>query len=94
MCGLASSAPRSRALAWKLLQEQDRPAGELNRLPDGSVELAAPARSGRARASGLTLPPGLYEYIFEVEDAQPGTGLYFAAPIGASWSPWISSPTR
>ncbi len=75
-------ADKPADLPWKLTQEPGKPAAELKRLPDGSAELTSPAKSGRTRANALTLAPGLYEFIFEVENPEPGTGIYFAAPDG------------
>ena len=47
----------------------------LNTLADGRVELAAGEKSRDGRADFPLPEPGLYELVFEVEDADAGTGV-------------------
>ncbi len=75
-------AERPAKLSWDLSPPRGKSVGAIDRLPDGSVELTASASNDVTRAKALTLPPGLYEYIFEVDAADPGTGVYFAAADG------------
>jgi len=62
-------------LAWQIKPEGEKDV-QLNRLPDGRVELVAAADAKAAQAAAKIDRPGLYEYIFEVEDAEPGTGIF------------------
>ena len=71
---------RPADLQWEMWrdQEEEKDRFTLNKLPDGRVELVAERDSGRAHAAAAVCRPGLYEYIFEVEDAEPGTGIFLA----------------
>lgn len=69
-------------LDWQLKATAADSGAKLNKLPDGRVELTAQRGKQTARASATVCRPGLYEYIFEIEDAQPGTGLYLASGQG------------
>jgi outer membrane protein assembly factor BamB len=54
----------------------------LNRFEDGRVELQAKERTPEAQSGVEVCDPGLLEFTFEVEDAQPGTGVYLADADG------------
>ena len=59
-------------LAWK----ETLPAGaRFQKLPEGCVELAAENTDKVAMAAVTTAGPGLYEVIFQVDDATAGTGV-------------------
>lgn len=47
-----------------------------NKLSDGRVELVAEEKSPAAQAGVHTAKPGLYEFRFLVEHAEPGAGVY------------------
>lgn len=52
------------------------------KLPDGAVELSAGV-SAAAGQAGLPIPgPGLYEYIFELEEPDVGTGVFLGSRDG------------
>jgi outer membrane protein assembly factor BamB len=66
-------------LAW----EEPLVAGmSFRKLEDGRVELAAEPGSQRGRASAAICEAGIYEYFFEVENAEPGTGVFLADALG------------
>ena len=67
------SIPKPAEAAWQL----DLPDGvTFEKATDGAVELSAGANTPAAQA-GLPIPgPGLYEYIFELEDPDVGTGVF------------------
>lgn len=69
-------------LTWKIRQEGEDDVVRLNRLPDGRVELVAEENTKSAQAGVTICRPGLYEYLFEIEDAQPGTGIYLGNQQG------------
>jgi outer membrane protein assembly factor BamB len=59
------------------LQWTDPPAGvTFQRLPDGCVELRAGEKSPAGQAATKLDQPGFYEVLAEVEDADPGTGIF------------------
>jgi len=54
----------------------------LNKLPDGGVELAAKERTQAGQAGVAVCKPGLHEFLFEIEDAAVGTGVYLGDAQG------------
>ena len=57
--------------------ETELPEGvSFDKLPDGRVELRAAERTQDAQAGTTVCGAGLHEFIFEVEDADVGTGIY------------------
>jgi outer membrane protein assembly factor BamB len=66
---------RPGLLPW---QESLVPESELVRRDDGSVALVAGPTAEPAWATVPLMRPGLYEIVFEVEEAAPGTGLLLA----------------
>lgn len=54
----------------------------LNKWPDGRVELFASDKSGAVQAGTRAVKPGLYEFVFLVEDPEPGTGIYLGNAEG------------
>lgn len=54
----------------------------LERMADGPVELAAAPGAGAAQTFAVVIPPGLHEYVFELENTQPGTGVYLGDASG------------
>jgi len=79
---VAVRVDRPADLAWQLVQEAGQDGAKLNRLPDGRVELVAAANSKKVHATATVCRPGLYEYIFQIDDAQPGTGIYLSNAQG------------
>ena len=72
------SADKPTALPWT-----DPPAGmTFQRLPDGSVELRAGERTPAGQAATKLEQPGFYEVLAEVEDADPGTGIFLGGLDG------------
>jgi len=73
-------------LQWQTARSGGDDEATLNRLPDGCVELTIERKSSRAttqfQAATKIGPAGLYEYIFEIEDPQPGTGVYLGDEDG------------
>ncbi|MHB1033743.1 MAG: outer membrane protein assembly factor BamB family protein [Pirellulales bacterium] len=64
---------RPADLPWK----SETPGGaELKKLPDGRIELASATPTAPAWAATPIGKPGLYEFIFLVEDASAGTGVF------------------
>ncbi len=64
-------------LDWTTSLSDGLPEGvALEKLPDGRVELRAEERTKEAQAGITVGEPGLYEYRFQVEAADPGTGVY------------------
>jgi len=53
-----------------------------NKLPDGRVELVAAEKSPAFQAGTRVVKPGLYEFIFLVEDPEPGCGVYLGNEEG------------
>jgi len=70
---------RPARLRW---QERLPEGAVLKRLSDGRVELLARDTATLARAQVPLMHPGLYEVIFELEDAMPGTGVYLGDAEG------------
>jgi len=68
-------------LSWQIKSEGEKDT-QLNRLPDGRVELVAAADAKAVQAAARIDRPGLYEYIFEVEDAGAGTGIFLGDQQG------------
>ncbi len=63
--------------------QADLPEGvTLNRLEDGRVELRARERTQDAQSGIEVCDRGLHEFTFEVEDADPGTGVFLAGGDG------------
>jgi len=59
--------------------EHELPEGvSFHKLPDGRVELRAGERAQDAQAGTIVCGAGLHEFIFEVEHADVGTGVYLA----------------
>lgn len=54
----------------------------LNRLPDGGVELAAGEKTQFGQSGVLLGKPALYDLVFEVENAEPGTGVFLGDAEG------------
>ena len=54
----------------------------LGKLPDGRVELAAKERTQAGQAGVTLCKPGLHEFLFEIEDAAIGTGVYLGDAQG------------
>lgn len=82
---IAAPAPEMRTdrpadLAWQLTLPEKETKIALAKLADGRVELAAGERTQQAQAvASLALgKPGPMEIRFEVEDAEPGTGVCLA----------------
>lgn len=80
---VASQEPPSRPVVVRVANpaelewEYDLPEGvSLDKLPDGRVELRAGERAQDAQAGTAVCGAGLHEFIFEVEDADVGTGVY------------------
>jgi outer membrane protein assembly factor BamB len=76
-----------------IVVRNERPAGlewrepavagmRLSKLEDGRVELASEPGSQRGLVSAAICPAGIYEYMVEVEDPQPGTGVFFGDEAG------------
>lgn len=69
-------------LNWQLRapdrRPQDPPGYTWAELPDGTVELKAEARARSVFAATEIGEPGFREYLFEVENATPGTGVFLA----------------
>ncbi len=65
------------------LQWTDPPKGvTFQRLPDGGVELRAGEKSPVGQAATRLDQPGFYEVLAEVEDADPGTGIFLGTLEG------------
>ena len=76
---LAFRSTQPAELDWK---KQLPPDTALNSLPDGSIELTADKNQKPAWVA-LPLPEaGLYEAVFLVEDATPGTGVFLGDARG------------
>ena len=83
----ADAAPRPTALlakkpasmAWKLTVPD---GAELKKLPAGPIELSAGKTKAVALASLPVQEHGLYEAIFELENPQPGTGIFLGDAQG------------
>ncbi|HUS46601.1 MAG TPA: hypothetical protein VM098_00665, partial [Phycisphaerae bacterium] len=81
----AAASPDARPLALKTVLDEQRPASmqwktapgaELQKLGDGRVRLNA-AKQGQASWAAVAIPKGgIREFVFEIEDAQVGTGVY------------------
>lgn len=70
-------------LDWQTYPPEGLPEGvSLNKLPDGRVEFRAEERAKEAQAGVTVCEPGLHEYLFEVDDADPGTGVYLGSRDG------------
>jgi outer membrane protein assembly factor BamB len=54
----------------------------LTKTGEGAVELAAAERTSNVEAAAAVCRPGLHEFLFEVEDPQPGTGVFLADDAG------------
>lgn len=69
-------------LNWQLRapdqRPQDPPGYTWAELPDGTVELKADARARSVFAATEIGEPEFREYLFEVENATPGTGVFLA----------------
>jgi outer membrane protein assembly factor BamB len=70
------------AVAWRLTPAEAAQGVQFTKLPDGRVELAAAADVKTAQAAMSIGKPGLYEYLFEVEDAEPGSGVFLGDEQG------------
>jgi len=68
--------------AWQLTPAEPADGVRFTKLPDGRVELAAAADVKAAQAAIGIGNPGLYEYVFEVEDAEPGSGIFLGSEQG------------
>ena len=65
------------------LEWTDPPKGvTFQRLPDGGVELRAGEKSPAGQAATKLAQPGFYEVLAEVEDADPGTGIFLGGLDG------------
>jgi len=53
-----------------------------NKLPDGRMELFAGEKSPAAQAGVRLVKPGLYEFVFVVEDPDPCAGIYLGNEEG------------
>jgi outer membrane protein assembly factor BamB len=53
-----------------------------NKLPDGRMELFAGEKSPAAQAGTRIVKPGLYEFVFVIDDPGPGTGIYLGNEEG------------
>jgi hypothetical protein len=58
------------------------PGCSLSPLEDGRVEFAAQARTPAFQADVPVIKPGLYEFVFVVEDPGPGTGVFLGTSDG------------
>ena len=66
-------------LAWT----ENLPAGaKLNKLEDGAIELTATKTKAPAWSGIALQEPGLYEAIFEIENPQPGAGVFLGDASG------------
>lgn len=66
-------------LAWQIgLQERVR----FRVLEDGTVEWWAEARSGDVQTMASVVPAGMYQWTFQVDTPQPGTGILWANARG------------
>jgi outer membrane protein assembly factor BamB len=77
-------------LDWQQLAEKETPrgakdkgrnptqAGKLEKLEDGRVRLSMAGKSNLVEATAAVGPDGLHQYVFEVEDASPGSGVMLA----------------
>jgi len=54
----------------------------LNKLPDGGVELVAKEKTQAGQAGVAVCKPGLHEFLFEIEDAAIGTGVFLGDAAG------------
>ncbi|MBN2473233.1 MAG: PQQ-binding-like beta-propeller repeat protein [Pirellulales bacterium] len=75
---------RPTELDWRVVREEEEAADrwQLDKLPDGRVELVVEKNAKWARANAAICSPGLYEYVVEIEDAAPGTGLFLGDAEG------------
>jgi outer membrane protein assembly factor BamB len=76
---LVRDVPRPAELAW---QENLLADATFNKLPGGAVELSAMERGKAAQVFASPGPAGLHEFIFEVENPQPGSGVYLGSESG------------
>ncbi|MDW8038681.1 MAG: PQQ-binding-like beta-propeller repeat protein [Thermoguttaceae bacterium] len=74
--GLLIDLPR---LAW---QTGPQEKARFRAFPDGSVEWSADARSGDVQAMAPIVPAGIYQWTFQVDEPQPGTGILWANARG------------
>ncbi|MFC1597883.1 hypothetical protein ACFL5Q_08155, partial [Planctomycetota bacterium] len=71
----AVGVPRPADLEW----DADLPEGVLlDKLADGRIELRAEPHAKDAQTATTLLGPGLHEVIVELEDPDPGAGVYLA----------------
>ena len=66
------------AMQWQVKPvDGKRPDGiALTRAAGGAVELSAKERTAQCQAAVLLNRGGWREFVFEIEDAQPGTGFF------------------
>jgi hypothetical protein len=89
----AGASPDDRPLALKTVLDQQHPASlqwktssgaELRKLPDGRLWLNAPTNE-KVSWGAVTIPKGgIREFVFEIENAQPGSGVYVGDSEGAA----------
>lgn len=66
-------------LEWSITPQEEI---SWNRLPDGRMELLAGEKSPAAQAATRIVKPGLYEFVFLLEDPEPNTGVYLGNDEG------------
>ena len=66
-------------LAWQTGHQEK---ARFRALEDGAVEWSADARSGDVQTMASVVPAGMYQWTFQVDDPQPGTGILWANSRG------------
>lgn len=67
---------------WQLAPAEGMQGVQFTKRPDGRVELLSAADTEGVQAITSIGKPGLYEYVFEVEDGEPGSGVFLGNERG------------